>query len=81
MSDNLRDQITETLVTKSFADWPDEEAGLIIEIPASDATDAILAVIKERVAECWPDPFGNWSADQADAAKAMKEHLLRLISE
>lgn len=76
----LRDQVTEALIAKSWADWPDPEDGAtVIEIQASDATDAVLAVIEQRVSQCWPDPFGKWSAEQADAAKAMKEDILRVL--
>lgn len=28
----------------------------------------------------WPDPLGAWTADQADAARAMKAHILRRIT-
>ncbi|WP_242892560.1 hypothetical protein [Actinomadura litoris] len=28
----------------------------------------------------WPDAFGQWTADQAEAARAMKQHLLRRIA-
>lgn len=33
-----------------------------------------------KVIDCWPDPFGNWSAEQAEAARAMKAEILRLLA-
>ncbi|MEU8040889.1 DUF6221 family protein [Streptosporangium sp. NPDC049078] len=32
---------------------------------------------KQRILASWPDPFGRWTAEQADAARAMKEQILR----
>jgi rubrerythrin len=40
--------------------------------------DALKAAI-EDVETCWPDPFGNWSAEEAHAARAVKEHMLRRL--
>jgi len=40
--------------------------------------DALKAAI-EDVKTCWPDPFGNWSAKEAHAARAVKEHMLRRL--
>lgn len=33
-----------------------------------------------RTPQVWADPMGAWSAGEADAARAMKAHLLRLVS-
>lgn len=30
----------------------------------------------ERLAKIWPDPFGHWAAEEAEAARAMKRALL-----
>ena len=32
---------------------------------------------KRRIVDHWPDPLGNWTAEQADAARAVKEQTLR----
>ena len=52
--------------------------------------DLYLAVTPDRVlAECeakrriiaaWPDPFGQWTAVQADAARAQKDPTLRALA-
>jgi hypothetical protein len=34
-----------------------------------------------KVLDIWPDPFGNWTAAQADAARAMKRQILKLLAE
>jgi hypothetical protein len=34
-----------------------------------------------KVLDAWPNPFGNWTADQADAARAMKAQILELLAE
>lgn len=48
------------------------------------AEDAALSVAelhaKMRIIRAWPDPFGNWTADQADAAKAMKDQIIRAMA-
>jgi hypothetical protein len=36
---------------------------------------------KRRIVEAWPDTFGLWSADQADAARAMKDVALRALAQ
>lgn len=47
---------------------------------------ALYGAIREQAAaeiaepSVWPDPFGRWTADQADAARAMKEHIVRRIA-
>lgn len=41
--------------------------------------DALKAAI-EDVQTCWPDPFGNWSAKEAHAGRAVKEHMLRKLN-
>lgn len=35
---------------------------------------------KMRVIRAWPDPLGNWTADQADAARKMKDTVLRAMA-
>lgn len=35
---------------------------------------------KRRILAAWPDPFGTWTAEQADAARAVKEQTLRLLA-
>lgn len=35
---------------------------------------------KMRIIRAWPDPFGNWTADQADAAKVMKDQIIRAMA-
>ena len=35
---------------------------------------------KMRIIRAWPDPFGNWTAEQADAARTMKETVLRAMA-
>lgn len=35
---------------------------------------------KRRVVNMWADPFGQWSAAQADAARAQKDLTLRLLA-
>jgi hypothetical protein len=41
--------------------------------------DALKAAIADAE-NCWPDPFGNWSAEQADAARTMKSILLTRLA-
>jgi hypothetical protein len=35
---------------------------------------------KRRIVEAWADPFGQWNAPQADAARAQKDYTLRLLA-
>jgi hypothetical protein len=35
---------------------------------------------KWRMLAAWPDSFGQWNADQAEAARAMKLHMLKLLA-
>jgi Family of unknown function (DUF6221) len=35
---------------------------------------------KMRIIRAWPDPLGNWTAEQADAARKMKEVVLRAMA-
>jgi Family of unknown function (DUF6221) len=35
---------------------------------------------KMRIIRAWPDPMGAWTADQADAAREMKETVLRAMA-
>jgi Family of unknown function (DUF6221) len=35
---------------------------------------------KRRIVDSWPDPFGVWSAEQADSARVMKGRVLRLLA-
>jgi hypothetical protein len=35
---------------------------------------------KMRIIRAWPDPCGNWTADQANAARAMKDQILRAMA-
>lgn len=49
----------------------------LAEDPSQDAAELHA---KMRIIRAWPDPFGNWTADQADAAIAMKEQILRALA-
>ncbi|HEY9367546.1 hypothetical protein [Streptomyces sp.] len=49
-------------------------------LPAHEAMVRAKVVREIAAPTVWPDPFGRWTADQADAAKAMKEHILRRIA-
>lgn len=40
--------------------------------------DGIAAM--RKVLDCWPDPTGAWTAEQADAARAMKRQILELLA-
>lgn len=40
-----------------------------------------LAPAIQDIVTMWPDTFGNWTADQADAALAMKEAVMRRLAE
>jgi hypothetical protein len=42
----------------------------------------VRAKVAAEVAEpsVWADPSGRWSAEQADAARAMKQHIVRHIT-
>ena len=33
-----------------------------------------------RILALWPDPFGNWTADQAVAARAVKDQVVRILA-
>lgn len=35
---------------------------------------------KMRIIRAWPDPLGRWTAEQADAARKMKEVVLRAMA-
>lgn len=35
---------------------------------------------KQKIVKHWPDPMGEWSAKEAEAARAVKEHTLRLLA-
>jgi hypothetical protein len=35
---------------------------------------------KRLVVKRWPDPFGNWTAEQAEAARAMKLETLKALA-
>ncbi|MGB2557718.1 DUF6221 family protein [Cellulosimicrobium cellulans] len=35
---------------------------------------------KRRIVTMWADPFGQWNAPQADAARAQKDSTLRLLA-
>ena len=53
---------------------PDETAA---HIAAWDPARVLAWCAAVRaVVEAWPDPMGLWSAEQADAARAMKRHVL-----
>lgn len=45
--------------------------------PASVLADIAA---RRRLLDHWPDPFGTWGAEQADAARAMKEYALRALA-
>ncbi|MGV9588311.1 DUF6221 family protein [Streptomyces tendae] len=45
-----------------------------------EALSAAELHAKMRIIRAWPDPFGNWTADQADAAKAMKDQIIRAMA-
>lgn len=47
--------------------------------PRAERAEAKLAEVRELVVQAWPDPFGNWTAEQAAAARAMKERVLRIV--
>lgn len=36
---------------------------------------------KRAIVKSWRDPFGNWTAEQADAARAQKERTLILLAQ
>jgi phage-related protein len=52
------------------------------EMHMADAHGRVLAECeaKRKIVEAWPDTFGLWSADQADAARAMKDVALRALA-
>lgn len=35
---------------------------------------------KMRIIRAWPDPFGNWTAEEADAARTMKDQIIRAMA-
>lgn len=45
------------------------------------AIPAVRAQVADEIAEptMWADPMGHWTADQADAARAMKRHIIRRL--
>jgi hypothetical protein len=45
-----------------------------------DVLSAAELHAKMRIIRAWPDPFGNWTADQADAAKVMKDQIIRAMA-
>lgn len=57
---------------------------------SADLDGAYIAWLHERLqAECrvkrqllaiWPDPLGTWNASQADAARAVKDQMRRLLA-
>jgi hypothetical protein len=50
----------------------DEEEDFSTTPPAPDQ-------LHDRINALWPDPFGNWTADQADAAKAMRDAIRQVL--
>lgn len=40
----------------------------------------VRAKVAAEIRALWPDPTGNWRAEQADAARAMKEQILQRIA-
>jgi hypothetical protein len=56
-----------------------ELAPVIAAIRAAGRT-AAAADLRQRVERVWPDPMGQWSAEQADAGRAMKEAVLRVLA-
>lgn len=46
-------------------------------IPASVLADIAA---KRRMLTAWPDSMGQWSAEQADAARAMKEQMFAALA-
>lgn len=54
--------------------WPVLQTALAAALPVlNTARDAETT---ERLAKVWPDPFGHWTAEEAEAARAMKRALL-----
>lgn len=70
------------IVDIGFADddfmRPEEAAHAARHDPAR--TLAEVAAMR-KVLDCWPDPSGAWTAEQADAARAMKRRILELLAE
>jgi hypothetical protein len=62
---------------KAFLNARFDEQEAAAEAPAFVLADVAA---KRRMLKAWPDTFGNWTADQADAAKAMKEKMLCLLA-
>jgi hypothetical protein len=48
---------------------------------AQSADRASLAAAIQDIVTMWPDTFGNWTAEQADAAATMKEAVMRRLAE
>lgn len=58
--------------------WPRE----MEHIARFDPTRVLADVAAKRaIVASWRDPFGNWTAAQADAARAQKERTLVLLAQ
>lgn len=55
-----------------------EEANALWDEIERQVRDKVAAEVAEPT--MWPDPIGRWTADQADAARAMKAHITRRIT-
>lgn len=45
-----------------------------------DRLNAAELHAKMRIIRAWPDPMGTWSAEEADAARKMKDMVLRAMA-
>ncbi|MFD6656945.1 DUF6221 family protein [Streptomyces parvus] len=45
-----------------------------------DRLNAAELHAKMRIIRAWPDPMGAWSAEEADAARKMKDMVLRAMA-
>lgn len=66
-------------IASDRADFTEEELRHIaLHDPAQTLADIAA---RRHLLNHWPDPFGNWGAEQADAARAMKEYALRALAQ
>jgi hypothetical protein len=63
------------------------DPNMTVSIPALSALmrsagcDPVDTAMRQNLLDLWPDPLGHWTAEQADAARAVKDGIRRILGE